>query len=141
MHIHPNMRRLCGMMAVFMALLLLGALCLSGCKKTPEKPQLHLVSEEGVFRHTIVRSDNGKAPVNKMVASLHTALEQVLDRKDVEIKTDYEAPVEWEILVGTTNRPESEEVLATLSENQYAIRVMNEGKKIVIIGYDDDLTI
>lgn len=141
MHIHPKARRLLGLPAIFMALLLLSTLCLFGCKKTPETPKLHLVDENGMFLHTIVRSDNGKAPVNKMVASLHTALEQVLDRDDVEIITDYEEAKEYEILVGRTNRPESEEVLASLSEKQFAIRVMNEGKTVVIIGYDDDYTV
>ncbi|MBR5616516.1 MAG: hypothetical protein IKW66_06815, partial [Clostridia bacterium] len=95
----------------------------------------------GVFRYRIVRDEDAKTDVSKMAASLHTGLEQVLDRKDVEITTDYDAPVEWEILIGLTNRPESEQVHATLTEKQFAIRVMNEGKTIVIVGHDDDYTI
>ena len=39
-----------------------------------------------------------------------------------------------EILVGVTNRKESHEALAMLSENQYIIKVI--GEKLVIIGYD-----
>ena len=141
MNVHPKAKRIRCVSAVLLAVLMLGALCLMACKKTPRVPQIHLVDEEGVFRYVIVRDEDAKTQVSKMAGALHTGLEHVLDRKDVEITTDYDAPAEWEILVGHTNRPESEEVLSTLKEKQYAIRVMNEGKTIVIIGYDDDYTV
>lgn len=43
-----------------------------------------------------------------------------------------------EVLVGETNRRESREVYMTLSTGEYAIRAV--GNKIVIIGYNDNLT-
>lgn len=43
-----------------------------------------------------------------------------------------------EILVGLTNRKESQDVYATLAKDEYAIRFV--GDKLVIIGYDDYAT-
>ena len=143
MNIHPKAGRY-GALAILLALLMVGTLCLLGCKKQPPEPsvpQIHLVGEEGDFLYTVVRGDDAKADVSKMAGMVHTALEKVLGRNDVEIMTDYEDPVEREILIGNTNRPESEQVLATLGDKQYAICVMNEGKTIVIVGYNDDLTV
>jgi len=43
-----------------------------------------------------------------------------------------------EILIGQTNRRESRDVYMTLSQGEYVIRMM--GNKLVILGYNDDLT-
>ena len=44
-----------------------------------------------------------------------------------------------EILIGDTNRQETKDVKATLSENQFAVKVV--GEKIVLVGYDESTTV
>ena len=56
----------------------------------------------------------------------------------LENKNDLASPVSKEILVGLTNRPESQEVFSTLAENSYAVKEVNG--KIVIIGENDRAT-
>lgn len=107
----------------------------------PDVPKFQLVGEDDVFLYTIVRGERASKSVTRMAAITHTALEDVLNRKDVEIRTDEEDPFRYEILIGKTSRPESEQVFSELGEYQYAIRVMNEGKTIVIIGSDDIYTL
>ena len=150
MTIHKGARRSVVLLAVLAALLVSVTLGLCACRHTPDQPEpepepdapkFNLVDEDGVFPYVIVRGDYAKSAVTKMAAIVHTSLEAVLARKDIEITTDESPAAEYEILIGKTNRPESEEVLATLGERQYAIRVMNDNKTIVIIGVDDAQTV
>ena len=46
---------------------------------------------------------------------------------------------EFEILVGPTNRPESAEVVSSLGKKDFAVKIV--GKKLVIVGIDDDSSI
>ena len=107
----------------------------------PDVPKIDLVDENNKFRYRIIRGENAGKTVTRMAAVTHTALESVLDRKDVEIGTDEDAAVECEILIGNTKRPQSEQVLSELQEYQYTIRVMDEGKTIVILGSTDTYTL
>ncbi len=55
-------------------------------------------------------------------------------KKDTEVDAG-----EYEIIVGKTNRPESQELLATIADGEYAIKAY--GKKIVIAAHtEDDVT-
>ena len=148
MTIHLGARRGLRLLLALLALLMLATLGLYGCRDAsndpepePEVPKFNLVDENGSFHYVIVRGEYAASPVTKMAAIVHTALEAILDRKDVEITTDLTPAAEYEILIGNTERPESQEVLATLGERQYAIRVMNECKTIVIVGSDNTQTV
>lgn len=149
MIVHPKSRRCLRVVALCLIFILLLTPTLASCRKDPTQgsdeedntPKIELVGDDGVFRYTIIRSLDAQKALSSSCATLHTILEKVLARKDVEIITDDVSPYEWEILVGNTNRPESAEVLAELGDKQYAIRVMQEGKRIVIIGCDDEHTV
>ncbi len=107
----------------------------------PDVPKIQLVDEEKGFLYTIVRGERASKSITRMAAITHTALEDVLGRKDVEISTDEEPSFGYEILIGNTSRPQTEQVLSELGEYQYAIRVMDEGKTIVIVGSNDTYTL
>lgn len=107
----------------------------------PDVPKFQLVDENNVFLYTIVRGERAGKTVTQMAAISHTVIEQVLGRKDVEIRTDEDPSFEYEILIGKTNRPQTEQVLSELGDYQYAIRVMDEGKTIVIVGSTDTYTL
>ena len=152
MTIHQKARRGLRLSVALLALLMILTLGLCACRNTPDQPEpgpepepdvpkFNLVDENGAFPYVIVRGDYAKSAVTKMAAIVHVALEGVLDRDDVEITTDETPAAAYEILIGKTNRPESEEILSTLGERQYAVRVMNEGKTIVIVGVDDAQTV
>ena len=152
MTIHQRARRSLRLLVALLALLMILTLGLCACRNTPDQPEpgpepepdvpkFNLVDENGAFPYVIVRGDYAKSAVTKMAAIVHVALEGVLDRDDVEITTDETPAAAYEILIGKTNRPESEEILSTLGERQYAVRVMNEGKTIVIVGVDDAQTV
>ncbi|MBE6619791.1 MAG: hypothetical protein E7625_00300 [Ruminococcaceae bacterium] len=147
MIIRPKASLFLRMLALCLTLIMLLSPAMTACRKDPgqgdedDGPKITLVGEDGVFRYTIIRSLDAKKALSSACATLHAVLEKILDRKDVEIITDDVSPYEWEILVGNTNRPESAQVKSELGEGQYAIRVMQEGKKIVIVGCDDEHTV
>jgi hypothetical protein len=98
---------------------------------------------EGIY--AVVRPEISERRLIDQAASLRTKLLNYFGAEKWEILTDWEKdpdPAEiatrYEILVGKTNRPESEQVYAALGEDQYAIRVVNQ--KLVIIGVDDHRT-
>ena len=98
---------------------------------------------EGIY--AVVRPEISERRLIDQAASLLTKLLNYFGAEKWEILTDWEKdpdPAEiatrYEILVGKTNRPESEQVYAALGEDQYAIRVVNQ--KLVIIGVDDKRT-
>lgn len=136
---------------LLMLLLFSMVACQPSDKPTPDHPSdsedtLSLYVD-GKLTYTIIRSDTASNQVSSAASSLHLALSKVLnlDRKLISIKTDWEddydaarISAQKEILVGMTNRPESAQVKDSLSEDQYAVRVV--GNKIVIIGCDDNHT-
>ena len=115
-----------------------------------EKPepgdQLELFNEDGSFRYTIVRPEKNDVTLNKAVAQFRVDLQTALNT-DIEISDDWvdreiteeEVAGYYEILVGGTNRPESEQVIATLEDYTYKIEVV--GNKIVITGKETKGTI
>ena len=105
-----------------------------------------LLASNGATDYVIVRSEDcqtfvidamqdfRKAVENKYGVSLKPQDDWVKGIKDGEAY-DSAAP---EILIGATNRRESQEVLATLQPGEYTIRV--SGNKLVIVGTTDFLT-
>ncbi|MBQ7319313.1 MAG: DUF4350 domain-containing protein [Clostridia bacterium] len=129
-------------------------LCLSlvmsafvGCK-TPEeddppaKEMLTII--DGATDYKVIRSDLSTKDVTMAAVDLRKALIAATG-VEIAIESDYvergkEIPADTlEILVGATNRAESEQVLATLGENEYSISVV--GNRVVIVGSTDEATI
>ena len=100
--------------------------------------------------YVIFRSEYCGDLVKDASVSLRNALcDNISDTatKLVSLKTDFDKEAgrdgiiendDKEILIGKTNRKESQDVHATLSENEYVIKWV--GNKLVIIGYDDYVT-
>ena len=113
-----------------------------------EKEETYLkLIENGELLYTLVRPEKCTSTLFSAIKSIRSTIE---DKLGVSVKdTD-----DWvqgkpmageyisegaEILVGETNRRESRDVYLTLSAGEYAIRAV--GNKIVIIGYNDNLTV
>lgn len=115
--------------------------------ETPDDPTsvpFSLTEEDGSCRYVVLRDDyaTSSSPEVKAAVSIRDALQVKLgttvdiqtdyrDRRDTEL-TDEKIAALYEICVGSTNRPESQEVKASLDEYSWAIRVV--GNKIVIVG-------
>ena len=122
-------------------------LCL-GCGMTMESAANYLAADGTVVLEKTVSVDlNDYAVIYKPVAGDATFTEH-LDRlcaamgvatgKTVEAQTYAAAATAKEILIGLTNRKESQEAYATLSGTAFTVRVV--GDKIVIIGTNDMMT-
>ena len=113
-----------------------------------EKEETYLkFFEYGELLYTLVRPEKCTSTLFSAIKSIKSTIE---DKLGISVKdTD-----DWvqgkpmageyisegaEILVGETNRRESRDVYLTLSAGEYAIRAV--GNKIVIIGYNDNLTV
>ena len=113
-----------------------------------EKEETYLkLIENGELLYTLVRPEKCSTTLFSAIKSIKSTIEEKLG---ISVKdTD-----DWvqgkpmageyisegaEILVGETNRRESRDVYLTLSVGEYAIRAV--GNKIVIIGYNDNLTV
>lgn len=91
--------------------------------------------KDGATSYAVIRPENCDATVKTAATSLLRALKTISGVKDIDIKTDFDAPTDYEILVGNTTRPESSEVASRLSENDYRIEIV--GKKLVVVGKTD----
>ena len=150
------MKKHCKVFALCLALLLALTLAcgLAACTddttepdepQTPAEPLVLVDTTTGEGIYAVVRPEIADKRVIDVAAGLRTTLQNYYGVKRWEITTDWEKdpdPAEiatrYEILIGATNRPESEQLLAELGENQYAIRVINN--KLVIVGVDDKRT-
>ncbi len=131
-----------------LALLLLSAMLLVACSNTPDdgipslSPDEMLVimeNDAGVFQ--VIRQD-GLTGQNVTTQSAIRVVSAITEKTGVELKigTDYTGKggtpeTEYEILVGQTNRPESEQALEALGGKGYLIRVF--GTKLCIVAADD----
>ena len=110
----------------------------------PDEPEIPTITlaENGEPLYRVVRGDRYAvdSPPVTCAVRVTSALKAILGKAPT-ILTDWEdkddnAAIK-EILVGKTNRAESEAVYATLEDDEYVIRV--SGNKIVIAGGSDDL--
>lgn len=92
---------------------------------------------DGVCRYTVIRSENASDAIIAAARSLDTYLFYHL-KTHIEIKNDFAAPRALEILVGQTNRAESQEVLLSLNEGEYTVRCL--GEKLILCGTSDEGT-
>ena len=90
----------------------------------------------GEHAYTVVRDDDFDAIATKAAVALHQHID-----KNLGLTTDWSKPGtevtfgEYEILVGTTDRPESIELAAGLGEHDFKIAMM--GEKLVVVGGSD----
>ena len=90
----------------------------------------------GEHTYTVVRDEDFDQVATKAAVQLHQHID-----KNLPLTTDWSKPGtevtfgEYEILVGTTDRPESIELAAGLGEHDYKIAVM--GEKLVVVGGSD----
>ncbi len=112
--------------------------------QTPEQPsdsgdEITLV-ENGVAHYRVIRSDFSNSFVTNLAGKLRTGIGTVTGIKP-DIKTDWDDQNDnahiKEILVGKTNRAESNAAVKELAATEYTIRVV--GNKIVIAGATDEL--
>ncbi len=107
---------------------------------------LQLFNEDGTFRYAVTRSELANAAVKAMGISMRRGLEAVLGYEIVlqDDWVDYslseeEVAAYYEILIGETKRPESKQVLESITE-AYTYKIEVVGNKIVIVGADDKAT-
>ena len=130
------------LLAAFLVLAaLLPVIASVGCDgtKTPPEPkaEMLLIAENGETAYSVIRPDISEPgdPGIKGTTALVAAVKEI--GITIPLITDWTGqggtPIgEKEILIGKTNRPESEEVLAGLKKNEFTVRVV--GEKIVILG-------
>jgi hypothetical protein len=134
---------MCGLLALFM--LFSSVALLASCRKDQQgsdQEGLPLIGADGSHAFQIIRPDNCSKDVLGAAVSISTAFKTITG-KAASLGSDYVShdgiadypEMEYEILIGNTNRPESQELAKELGDGQYIIRVM--GKKIVIVGKND----
>lgn len=137
-------RILCAVLAL---VLTLSALTLISCDngggddKAPAPVYTLSNIRETASAYTIIRSDNATSLVINSVKLLRSTIEQAIGVK-LDISEDWVEdpttldPAVREILVGDTNRPETDTAMAELTEQKpYAITQV--GNKICIVGVDE----
>ena len=116
---------------------------LSACNDNSSKnKEFTVIAENGVSQYVIIRSEKISSELLDTILDLRR---QIVDNCGLEMKitTDWVKnqdeidPNAKEILVGKTNRPESQEVIDSLEPNSWA--VVDKGNKIVICANNDSL--
>jgi endonuclease/exonuclease/phosphatase family metal-dependent hydrolase len=144
------MKKTVRIIALLFAILLLVVSCDSGepadgsatsqspDSTVPETTQEELPPENAMLsadltKYTVIRPENATTSVQAAAVKLKGILSS---RWGATIKVsndgDIKKPVEYEILVGDTNRPESATFAATLGGTHYGFTVI--GRKVVILG-------
>ncbi len=128
---------------ILFILLLISAILLCACKGgaqtgdesvTLSEAELHYIIRDGATSYSIVRADASQGDETEAAIMIRRELE-AMTGVSVTIGTDWVKrgdeikPGEYEILVGNTNRSESD---LGLAPNEYAIKLM--GNKIIITG-------
>lgn len=136
------------LLCLLSAIMLLSPIGLASCKgdqgdvPTPPADVASVVlAGEGVENpYVVVRSDDvhSGSKISAAAAALRKAINERFG--GVNITTDWTGAggtpeSEYEILVGPTNRPESDEVIKDLGVNEFIIRMV--GKKLIIVASSD----
>ncbi len=104
---------------------------------TPAPIYTTTILENGVCNYTVVRPTDCDSETNAAAMQLRAALATMTEKGYIPMDEDFIAPThqpkELEILVGSTNRDESTEVLSGLKYQDYKITVV--GKKVVIAAH------
>ena len=106
---------------------------------------LTVIDANGNSEFRIVRASNDDKDVFDAAVNLYTRIKNKYKKNLLLVadtgngETGTVSNDDYEILIGATNRAESQEVLATLDENDYTICV--KGNKLVIVGGTDAATV
>jgi len=128
-----------------LTILITSVVSLSSCKKenpTDTDKNMTVMVEGGVAHYKLIRSEHAGESEKKIAIDLRATIVEKCGC-EIEIGTDWVKKAEdidpnaKEILVGNTNRPETEEVLNDLEPNSWA--VVNKGNKIVICANNESL--
>lgn len=122
---------------------------LSGCQGTtpgnPEEPDPPsseeteiVLAQGGKSDYVVVRPETAGVPL-QTAASLLCRGGEMVGGGNLTLVTDAEPASEREILIGGTDRPESEAAMAEIPEGQM-YRICVKGKKLVIVGRDERAT-
>ncbi len=112
----------------------------------PPAPTELVLAENGATEYKIIRAMKAGATVIDAMQALRAKIKNLYSTdivpaedfvKGYSAENPYES-ADPEILIGNTNRKESQEVLATLEKGEWRICVV--GNKLVMIGYTDILT-
>jgi hypothetical protein len=104
--------------------------------QTPEEDPTFLSLMDGdSFKYTVIRPDVCSDTVKAVAMTLRDEL-KTLSGAEVKLSSDFIEASEFEILVGQTNRAESEKAFGDLKYNDYSITV--DGRKLVISAYSDE---
>lgn len=107
---------------------------------TPELPPVSVAFADC----QIVRSEYAQKKIKDCMSEVKKAVKDATG-VSLSLKTDYlpKDEIPFEILIGKTERPESQTVLDTLESGEYAVQTVasENGVKIVLIGYTDELTV
>ncbi|MBQ9112926.1 MAG: hypothetical protein IJY08_05020 [Clostridia bacterium] len=135
------MKKTC-LLFIILVLMLAGASCGGGDGELTDSADMSVsfTDENGDFYYTIIRPEGAEQGIIESAVSLADILKskyeipvsRMLLKNDSSASADDPAK---EILIGNTNRPESGQALAGLSEGEWCIRVI--GNKIILLGYDD----
>lgn len=102
---------------------------------------LDLTAEEGDTAYTVVRSEKASQAMIDSAVKLRNAVKDTLGNL-LSVQEDWISPItpvrDCEILIGDVDRDECRTVKAELGRAEYTVRVI--GKKIVILGNNDELT-
>ncbi|MBQ7337477.1 MAG: hypothetical protein IJW40_03375 [Clostridia bacterium] len=100
---------------------------------------------DGTFSYAVMRREDSSSAERDALIAIRNALKDVYGASpkpeteyDTEELTDEQIAARFEILVGQTGRPESDEVYASLGDNEYTVCV--KGHKLVVLGKNDTLT-
>lgn len=147
-------------LTLFLLSLLLAVSALQGCTSTPvndrsediaekkeyqyviDETRFNIIQADGTTQFVIVRKDVTSGTVLEACKKLKNAIFEHTG-VEVDIVTDFVKeghpdfqPKEFEILVGHTNRPESEQALA-LTSRAKDIAVLQSGNRLAILANDD----
>ncbi len=99
---------------------------------------------ESLSQYNLIRPDDSSSDFSSFVTDFYSKLKNIL-KVEMSIKTDFFkegnpafAKGEYEILVGNTNRTETQEFLKTCLRDEYGYKII--GKKIVICGGTEEAT-
>ena len=112
----------------------------SASENPPEPPKDPLSLTSGnKCKYTVIRPETCSDAVKKLAVLVKNTLGEYIDGF-VSIKEDFlfgdMKPAEYEILVGLTNREESQNAANELKYRDYSVRI--EGKKLTVNAYTDE---
>ncbi len=116
----------------------------TGTEALTEEPGIVLISPEGETDYQLVRPENSSAKMTDTISALYRQISEKYGASPSSFKytSDWEKegatrPAR-EILIGDTNREESQSILAQLGNNGYAVALV--GEKLVVCGKNDEST-